>query len=116
MITPGELESLRAAQKDFLPDLVTVQKRSFVGGEEQYAYDTVASDVACRLTPGFGVWKLVADRYQGVTAYTVTFAYGQELSSAYRLIDATSHTYEVREVMIPKSYATAVRALLDLVS
>lgn len=115
-IPEEEIEVLREEQLKFLPDSDGIIKRkSYVQGEEQFAYDTIASDVSYRLTPGFGLWRSVADRYQGVTAFTGTFPYGTDIKAADKFI-AGVRTFEVRDTLGPKGYSTAVRVLLDLVT
>ena len=116
MITERELELLRAEQKKFMPNRCSVRRRSFVGGEESYVPSFVMEDQQCRLTPGFGIWRQIADRFQGITAYTVTLPYGSDIRAGDELIDEESRTYQVRDALSPKTYETAVRALLDLVT
>ena len=115
-ITDGELADLRSIQQDFMPDDDGIIKRkSYVQGEEKFAYDTIAENVRHRLTPGFGLWRAVADRYQGVTAFTGTFPYGTDIKAADKFISGV-RTFEVRDALQPKGYSTAVRVLLDLVT
>lgn len=115
-ITNRELESLRAEQLKFLPSTASCKRNSYVGGEDISIPEFIFHNTACRFTPGFGLWRQVADQFVGITAYTVTFPYGTDVKAGDQLIDASSRTFHVRDVMHPKDYETATRALLDLVT
>jgi len=115
-ITERELELLRQEQTKFFPNEATCKRSSYVGGEQVAVPNTVFTSRPCRFTPGFGVWRQVADQYVGITAYTVTFAYETDVKAGDQLIDDESRSYQVRDVLHPKGYETAVRALLDLVT
>jgi len=114
-ITSDELALLRDEQENYMPDLVII-RREFSAGDDQLDRGTVATDVACRITPGFGVWRNVADRFQGITAYTVTFAWDQDVKAGDQLVDAESRTFLVRDVKAHSSYQTALPTLVDLVN
>jgi hypothetical protein len=114
-ITPREIESLRVEQLKFMPSTATCKRKSWVGGEEVSIPETVWRDSICRFTPGFGVWRQVADQFVGITAFTFTAPYGTDLRAGDQIIDSESRSYEVRDVLAPKDYDTNVRALLDLV-
>jgi len=116
VITERELKLLRAEQEKFMPNRCTIRRRSYVGGEDEYVPSIIFEDKPCRLWPGFGIWRQTADRFQGITAYTVTLPYGSDIRAGDELIDEESRTYQVRDALSPKSYETAVRALLDLVT
>jgi hypothetical protein len=117
MISEEELDLLRAEQLKYLPGTEGVIKRvSYLGGDQLSAPDTIASGLSYRLLPGFGLWREVADRFQGVTAFTITLPYGTDLKASDIFIDDGSLTFQVRDVLAPKGYSTAVRALLDLVT
>lgn len=116
-ITEKELQSLREEQEKFLPNIaLQIKRKSFVGGEQTYVPDVIATDVPCRLTPGYGTWRNVADKFQGITAFQFTAAYGVDIKAGDELVDENSLTYQVRDVLAPKAYSTATRALLDLVT
>lgn len=115
MISQRELELIREHQEIFMPDKVTIRRVVFFGDNER-AYETVANEVPARIIPGFGFWRQVADRYQGITAYTVTLPYDQEIQAGWIIIDAQSRSYEVRDSRAPSSYQTAKQVLVDRVS
>lgn len=116
MMTEQELTLLREEQLRWMPQRSTIKRRDYVGGEEVHIPQTIATGVKCRLTPGFGLWRQIADRFQGITAYTGTFPYGTDIKAADELIDDTSRTFQVRDSLHPKAHETAVRVLLDLVT
>jgi hypothetical protein len=114
-VTEAELDSIREAQLDFMPDLSIIRRRSYVGDDE-FATGNVALDVPCRVTPGYGTWRLVADRFQGITPFTLTFPYGTDIKAGDQVVDDEARTFEVRDVKSPNSYDTAIQVLADLVT
>jgi hypothetical protein len=114
-ITSLELDSIRSEQETFLPDLVIIRRRAYIG-DDFFDFRNIATDVPCRLTPGLGFWRTVADKFQGITPYRATVAWTQDLKAGDTIIDAASRVYEVRDVQAPSSYQTAKQALCDLVT
>ena len=114
MITEKELELLRAEQNKLLPETGDIKRRNFQNGL-QGDFEFWSRNNPCRLTPGFGVWRESADRFQGITAFTLTLPWGTDIKAGDKII-VGSRTFEVRDALIPKSYDTAVRVLLDLVT
>jgi len=114
-ITSRELESMREHQEVFMPDLISIRRPVFFGDNER-EWETVYQNVPARVTPGFGFWRAVADRFQGITAYTVTVPWDQEVQAGWVLIDAASRAYEVRDVRAPSTFPTARQLLVDRVS
>lgn len=116
-ITEGELELIRIEQEKFMPQRVIIRRRFFAGGDAvEYEKQTVHEDVPCRLTSGFGMWRVVADRFQGITPFTAELPFGQDVKAGDILVDEDSRTFEVRDIMAPNSYQTAKRCLCDLVT
>lgn len=114
-ITARELDVIREHQAVFMPDLISIRRPVFLGDNER-EWETVYSSVSARITPGFGFWRDVADRFQGITAYTVTVPWDQDVQAGWVLIDASSRAYEVRDVRAPSSFHTAKQMLVDRVS
>lgn len=114
-ITARELSSIREHQEVFMPDLISIRKPVFFGDNER-EWETVYTGVSCRITPGFGFWRTVADRFQGITAHTVTLPWDQEVQAGWVLIDASARAYEVRDVRAPSSFQSAKQLLVDRVS
>lgn len=73
----------------------------------------IAEAVSGACTPGFGFWRNVADRFQGITAYVWTFPVGTEIESGHRIVDARGRRFEVRDVRDPASFHTALQVLAD---
>lgn len=115
MISEHELELIREHQEIFMPDKIKIRRMAFFGDNER-AYETVAQNVPARITPGFGFWRQLADRYQGITAYTVTVPHDQEIQAGWVIIDEQDRSYEVRDSRAPSSYQTAKQVLVDRVS
>ena len=115
MITPRELELIREHQAIFMPNTISIRRPIFFGDSER-EWETVYTGVSARITPGFGFWRDVADRFQGVTAYTVTVPWDTDVQAGWVLIDSSSRAYEVRDVRAPSTYQTAKQMLVDRVS
>lgn len=111
-ITEGELESIRTEQEKFMPETVDIVK-DVVIAPGNIATKTMVEATPAACTPGFGFWRNVADRFQGITAYTWTFPYGTEIESGHRIVDSEGRRFEVRDVRAPSSFHTAVQVLAD---
>jgi hypothetical protein len=114
-ITQLELDLLREEQVTYMPDQVKIRRTSFSGDNER-DYETIAEKVWARITPGFGLWRAVADRYQGITAFTVTLPWDTDVHASDAIIDATGRVYEVRDTKDPSTYHTALQTLCDRVN
>lgn len=115
MISEAELALIRTEQEKFMPNTVIVQRRMYTG-DDDFNYQNVTLDQKCRITAGIGRWALIADRFQGITPYTLTSPHSSSLEAGDRLIDAYGRVFEVRDVRSPGSYSTAIQALLDMVT
>jgi len=112
-ITDRELKALRKEQEAWMPNSVLIQRHSYVG-DEQFVLDTVGVDVKCRIHAGFGRWAVVADRYQGITPFTVTMPWDTDIQPGDVLYDAFGRAFQVRDVAWPQDMATAKRLLADM--
>ncbi|SRR6266550_9011297 len=115
-VTDRELQDIRDAQEEYLPDTIVIRRKDYVGGDSDYAKPIFATGVPARLTPGFGQWRLVADRFQGIEAFVVTVPWDQDLRPGDEIVDTAARTYQVRAVKSPSSYQTAKQALCDKVT
>jgi hypothetical protein len=116
-ISEEELNLFRVEQEKFLPQRVIIRRKFFAGGDAvEYEKQTIHEDVPCRLTAGFGMWRVVADKFQGITPFTATLPYSQDVRAGDILVDESSRVFEVRDVQAPNSYQTAKRCLCDLVT
>lgn len=114
-ISDRELRDMRTAQEVFMPDIVTIRRKGFVG-PDNFQMSTRAEDVHVRLKPGFGQWRNVADRFQGITPYTCTLPWDQEVVASDQVLDQAGRIFEVRDVQAPSTLLTARVCLLDLVN
>lgn len=115
-ITDAELADIRAEQAKYMPNEVIIKRKTYTGGEYgagDFTLETLATEVKARLTPGFGVFRPVADRFQGVNPYTVTVPWDQDIRVGDVVIDEDSVSYEVRSVRNRSSYQTATQTLCD---
>src|SRR5580765_8226596 len=115
-VTDRELQEIRDAQEEYLPDVSVIRRKDFLGGDSDYDKPILAVGVPTRFTPGFGQWRLVADRFQGVDAFVVTVPWDQDLRPGDEIVDSGARTYQVRAVKAPSSYQTAKQALCDKVT
>lgn len=114
-VTDRELKALRKAQEAWMPNTVLIQRHKFVG-DSQFVPQNVAVDVKCRITPGLGRWTVVADRFQGITPFTITMPWGTDVMDGDQIIDAYGRVFQVRDVSSPKDLATALRLLAGMVT
>lgn len=114
-ITQKELDLLREQQEIYMPDTVTIRRREFFGDNEQEYFD-LTHDVSARITPGFGFWRAVADRFQGITAFNVTMPWDTDVKASDVLVDVQSRAFEVRDVRSPSTFQTAKQVLCDMVT
>ena len=112
MITERELEQMRKEQEKFMPDKVIIKERKFFGDTESDYYAIDDEFHPCRIIPGFGVWRTVADRFQGITAYVLTFTWDELVRPGYIAVHGST-VYEIRDVKTDSSYQTALQALCD---
>ena len=115
MIPERELESLRAAQADWMPMSMT-QRRRVYDGDNDMEPIKIADDVPCRVAPGYGHWAPLADRYQGIVPFVITVPHNWDIIDSDQLIDDSGNVYEVRAVKGPTTYATARQVLADQVA
>lgn len=116
-LTPAEIKQLQQEQETYMPQSVVVKRTFFVEGDDvSFGPQVIATAVPCRLTAGFGQWRSVADRFQGVTAYTATVPWNTDIKAGDVIVDEESRSFEIRDVAAPSSYLTARRCLVDLVT
>lgn len=114
MITDRELKALRKEQEKWMPNEVVITRPRYVG-DQKFVPDNVGTS-RCRITPGLGRWAVVADRYQGITPFVMTFPYAADLMDGDTLVDAYGRTFLVRDVRAPKDFATAKQLLAEMVT
>lgn len=112
-ITDGEIASIREAQEEFMPDSGIIKRREFFGDQEQEYFPTDGVVRPACVTPGFGIWRLVADRFAGITAYTITMHWDVDIQAGDIFI-SDNRVFEIRDVKSPESYVTAKQCLADL--
>lgn len=114
-ITEQELAQIRAEQEVFMPNRITIRGESYIA-EDEAVPSNIATDVRARITPGFGFFRVVADRHQGITAFTITMPWDQVVKVGNQIVDQTTReVFEVRDVRDHKTYQTALQVLGDRV-
>jgi hypothetical protein len=115
MITQGEIDDIRQEQLKFMPDKVIIKRREFFGDTEHEYHPIDDKEYPARITAGYGTWRVVADRFQGITAFTITMAWDSPIQAGDLVVQG-GRAFEVRDVKAPGSYLTAKQCLCDLVT
>lgn len=118
MLTATELANMRAAQIAALPGTCTISAKTEtsdgMGGRTE-SWSTVASGVACRLSPmqamGADVEAVVMEHFQGRSLWQLTIPVTQAISHNNRVTVAGT-TYEVVQVRDGGQWETARRVIL----
>lgn len=113
-ITPREIESIRISQEKFMPSLCRIYRRADI---DSFAdYQPLPGEVKCRITVGFAsLWRNVADKLQGLTAYTVRMPVGTDVREGDKLFDSYGREFMVRDVGAIASYHTALQVLTEMI-
>jgi hypothetical protein len=114
-ITPREIELLQQAQEVYMPQTLIIRRRTYFGDGE-FETVNIATGVAARVTPGYGFWRTVADKFQGITPFTITVSSVVGVQAGDQVVDEDSRVFEVRDVRAPSSFQTAKQVLCDLVT
>lgn len=113
-ITEQELGQIRAEQEIYMPNRVTIRGETYIAEDEKAPVEV--KGVRARITPGFGFFREIADRMQGVTAFTITLPWDQKVEVGNDIIDeSTKEKFHIRDVRDHKSYHTALQVLGDRV-
>lgn len=119
MFNEQDLEDMRAAQDEAMPESVEIQRRTVVadgfGGNGTAAWLTRALAVPARITPS----QVMAmggqgDRSLELEKWNVRMPYGTDLLDGDRVLWG-DQTIKVEEVKSPRSYATNVSAIGEIV-
>ena len=109
------IDRISRNQEDFMPQLSIIRRWANIGGGERER-GIVATDVPTRYTAGWGPFRVVADRYQGITPYTITVPWDTDVRVDDEFVDEEARTFHIRSRRKPGSYITAVQLLGDLVN
>lgn len=112
--TQREIDQLRANQESFMGSLCEIHRKISMGDSHD-EIGPIASDIPCRLVPGFGVWRQVADKFQGIKAYTFTMPWDTDLKAGDEVYDAYGRQYLVRDVSSSSTYLTCLRSLMEAI-
>lgn len=113
-ITDKELVDIRTAQEAFMPSLIKVRRKVSVGDGE-WEYTDWSSEIQSRLTPGFGFWREVSDRFQGATFFTIAVPWDTDIRASDEVVDAYGRTFEIRAVRDSATFQTAKSVLAERV-
>jgi len=114
-ITDRELRAIREAQEEFMQGEAEIWRRVIIDGAGEYG--KIGDTVKCRITPGFmNLWREAADRYQGLTAYAITFPLGTDVKDGDKVYDAYGREFLVRDVKAVSTYHTALQVLGEMVN
>jgi len=112
MLSSEELAAMRQTQNSALPDVADILRPAVAVdavGEPVETLTTVATGVACRISPNRqGKQAIVGERIVDVAPYVVTFPYGTDVRAGDRIVSGGA-TYEVLGVRVAGNWATAVQ-------
>jgi len=66
-----------------------------------------------RITAGYGTFRDVADRFSGVTPYTITVPYDKDVRPGDRWVDEEGRVFNVLDVRTTGTWHTATVTLCD---
>lgn len=113
-ITDREIQSLREAQLQYMPSTGRVYRLE--KHDRTMDYGPFGGVVSCRVTPGFAtIWRLVADRYQGMVAFSLTMPWDTDIVAGDKFYDAYGREFMVRAVKQGSTYSTALQVLGELI-
>ncbi len=118
MLTDADLDGMRSAVEDSLPDTAVIQRgtvHSNLGGGGTTAWVN-ASTVACRLSPispaGFGTERVIADQLTEVSDWVLTLPQATTIDTNSRVVVGTA-TFEVMALHEPRSWDLCTRVELS---
>ncbi len=122
MISARDLAGMRATQDDAMPDLITIQRRVMTddgfGGYNETSRLTIATDVACRITPSQqleGLGQL--GRPVEVASYIVRVPIGTDVRDEDFIIrKSDSVELQLERVKVPRSWDTLISCEAEIVS
>ena len=113
-ISDREIASIRRAQEEFMQDEAEIHRRVVIDGAGEYG--KIGPTTKCRIMPGYmNLWREVADRYQGLTMYALTFPVGTDVKDGDRVYDVYGRGFLVRDVKATSSYHTALQVFGEMV-
>lgn len=112
MFTADEMQAMRDMQAEAMPDTGTIKRATYMsdgfGGHNQTSWATIASNVACRVTPaqlqGMGGQ---ADRTLDIEKYTLRFEWGTDIQDRDRF-EWEGQVIEIEDVKVPRSFGTVI--------
>ena len=118
MLTDPELEAIRAAIEDLLPDtcnILSVTRTSDGQGGWTESWGTATAAAPCRLDVARpGGEQVFGASVQPFTGYVLTLAHDETITTAHR-VSCNSQTFSVVSVDLAKSWDGSRRAYLEIV-
>lgn len=115
-LTEQELQELRDAQQTFQAGDFIIRRREFFPPDDYDHRATVGDGIQGRLTAGFGQFRNIADRFQGITPFTFTVSWDQDIRADDEVLDNRGNIFHVRDVRKGNTYQSAIQCLVDLVT
>lgn len=113
VVSDLELAELKREREQYMDSLVDV-KRDEVIAPNQEEPVIVASGVRAQITAGYGTFRDVADRFSGITPYTISCPYETDIRPGDWLIEGDM-VYNVKDVRRHGTFEIVVNALCDWV-
>ena len=115
-ITHPELDLWREEQLKWLLDRGRLERKMQGEGNDDPYYLPLREDVPVRISAGYGTFRQVADRFQGLNIYALTFMYDEDVAPDDKLIDADGNEYHIKVVRNHSSIQTATQTIAELVT
>jgi hypothetical protein len=108
------LSNIRTEQERWMPNSAIRQRKVPISPDEE-GTDTLPG-LKCRISAGFGTFRMVADKFQGITPYHFAFPWDSDVKVGDYLVDEQSNTYRVVSVKEDVSIQSALPVLTDRVN
>lgn len=116
-ITEKEIDDIRTAQEVFIQSEGILRRREFIPPDDYDHYKTVGENIPVRVSAGFGTFRDIADRYQGITPFTLTFSWDQDVRADDQMLLTDGRVFHIRDTKVSGRYIhTATQCLADLVT
>jgi hypothetical protein len=115
-ITTKELDDIRAAQNVFIQSEGILRRREFIPPDDYDHRKTIGEHIPVRVSAGFGTFRDVADRFQGIIPFVLTFSWDQDVRADDELLLTDGRVFHLRATKLGLHLHTATQCLADLIT
>jgi hypothetical protein len=115
-ITERELDEIRTAQEVFIQSEGILRRREFIPPDDYDHRKTIGENISVRVSAGFGTFRDVADRFQGIIPFVLTFSWNQDVRADDELILTDGRVFHLRAIKAGLYIHTATQCLADLIT